>query len=286
MTKYCTLDFAKSELDTSKTSKTLDDAQIFAYIEATSQRIDGLLQPQRRLKKRPFFAPYIESRSAKIRDWRVNSGDETFDLNMWLLELTTVLAGAQNVTSKIIAIPAGFAPFNQLQINTGNHETWYTLEDAPTIRRRTPNPLTITGKWGWNDDWANAWIATSTVAAAGIVSPTQTTFDVAAAGGLLFSPGHMIKVDTEYMEITGISTDTLTVIRGVNGSTAAIHAAAALVSILDIPDDIQRITARHASALYARRGSFEAQQLTQVGVVQYPQDLLMEMDNTLNTYRM
>jgi len=286
MTKYCTLAFAKSELDTSKISKTLDDAQIFNYIEATSQRIDGLLQPQRRLKKRPFFAPYIESRSSKIRAHRVNSGDETFDLNMWLLELTTVLAGAQNVSSKIIAIPAGFAPFNQLQINTGNYETWYTLEDGPVIRRRTPNPLTITGIWGWHEDWANAWIATSTVAAAGIAAPAQTTFDVAAGEGVLFSPGHMIQVGTEYMEVSAVSTDTLTVIRGFNGSTAAIHAAAAVVSVLDIPDDIQRITARHASALYERRGSFEAQQLTQVGVVQYPQDLLMEMKNTLNTYRM
>lgn len=286
MTKYCTLAFAKSELDTSKTSKTKDDDQILDYIEDTSQRIDGLLQPVRKLKKRPFFAPYIESRSVKIRVHNVNSGDETIDLGMFLLELTTVLAGTQNVTSKVIAIPAGFAPFDQLQINTGDCETWYTLETSPAIRRRHPNPLTITGIWGWHEDWSNAWIATSKVAAAGITTTTQTTFDVTADQGQLFSPGHMLLVGTEYMEIVSISTDTLTVKRGFNGSTAAIHAGSAVVAILDIPDDIQRITARHASALYARKGSFEAQQLTQVGVVQYPQDLLMEMNNTLNTYRM
>jgi len=283
MTKYCTLDFAKSELDTSGTSKTLDDAQIVRYIEDTSQRIDGILQPIRRYKKRPFFAPYIESRSVVVYPHNVNTYDGILNLNMFLLSLTSILAGAEDVSSQVIAYPAGFAPYYQLQITTTNY-TWYTLEQSPTVSRLHPNPLTITGIWGWHDDWANAWIDTSTLN--GNVNSSATTIDVKAGEGSLFSVGHMLQIDSEYMEVTGISTDKLTVTRGFNGSTAAAHLDKAVVSVLDIPDDIQRITARHASALYERQGAFEAQQLTQVGVVQYPQDLLMEMENTLNTYRM
>jgi len=281
MTKYCSLTFAKSELDTSTTSKTLDDAQILAYVENASQRIDGILQPTAKLKKRPFFAPYMESRSVVIQSHNVNTGQGTLDLHMFLLSLTSILAGAENVTSKVIAYPAGFAPFTKLQITTTDY-SWYSLEQSPTVIRQKPNPLTITGIWGWNDDWANAWATGSSLS--GNITATQASVNVVTSSP--YAVGNLIMVDSEYMEITAIVGNALTVIRGVNGSTKATHSTGAVAYIYQIPEDIQRITARHANALYARRGSFEAQQLTQVGVVQYPQDLLMEMENTLNAYRM
>jgi hypothetical protein len=285
MTRYCTLGFAKSEKDITGLSKTLEDAQIFTYIAAVSQRIDGMLQPNKKLAQRPFFAPYIESRSLQIRAHKVNTMNMTIDLNMYLLALASVLAGAQDVSSKIIAYPAGFPPFNKLQINVDTCETWYTLETSPTIRRAWPNPLTITGTWGWHADWDNAFVATSIMVTAGI-NDTVTEFNVTATEGVLFSPGNTILLDSEYMEVTGVSTDTLTVIRAVNGSTKAAHLVNAPVSILSIPDDIQRATARQVSGLYARRGAFSVQTLTQLGLVQYPQDLLLELENTIASYRM
>jgi len=282
MTRYCTLDFAKEELDKTGSDKGGQDTQIFRYILAVSKRIDYILQP--RQIKRPFFAPYIESRPVIIRPWIVNTPNMTIDLGMWLLEFTAILAGAQNVTSKIHGYIPGFPPFDKLQINVDTGETWYNLETSPTIQRAYPEPLTITGTWGWHEDWSNAFVATSTAAAA-IILTTATAFDVKAGEGKLFSPGHMILIDSEYMEITGISTDTLTVIRGFNGSIAATHLIDAPVSILQIPGDIQRVTSRHADLLYARRGSFEVQTLTHVGIVQYPQDLILELENTVSNYR-
>ena len=284
MTRYCTLGFAKMEKDITGASKTIDDAQLFAYIAAVSQRIDGMLQPNKKLAQRPFFAPYIESRVMQIRSHKVNSLNMTIDLDMYLLALTTVLAGAQDVTSKIIAYIAGFPPFEQLQINVDTCETWYSLETSPTIRRAWPAPLTITGTWGWHADWDNAFVATGTLLAE--YNATVTTIVLSAGQGVLFSAGNMILIDNEYLEITAVTTDTLTVIRGVNGSTAAIHLILAPVSILSIPDDIQRATARQVSGLYARRGSFSVQTLTQLGLVQYPQDLLLELENTIASYRM
>lgn len=285
MTRYCTLDFAKAESDVTGESKTLQDDQIFGYMAAVSKRIDYLLQP--RNIKRPFFAPYIESRKMPIRAWKVNTGDMTFDLHMFLLEFTAVLAGAQNVTSKIRGYFPSAPPFRKLQINVDTCETWYTLETSPTIRRKHPEPLTVTGTWGWHQDWDNAFVATSVVATAPIGGAvTDTTFDVTAGQGVRFSPGNMILVESEYMEITTVATDTLTVTRAYNGSTVAGHAIGVAVAILQIPEDIQRVTARQADLLFSRLGSFDVQQLTQVGVIQYPQDLTLELENTISNYRM
>ena len=285
MTRYCTLAAVKTEIDVTGTSKTLEDGQLFTFILAVSKRIDALLQPNKKLAQRPFFAPYIESRPLQIRAHKVNTPNMTIDLDMYLLALTSVLAGAQDVTAKIIAYIADFPPFEKLQINTDTCETWYTLETSPTIRRAWPEPLTITGIWGWHDDWDNAFVATS-ISVAAIVTTTVTTFNVTATEGALFSPGNMILLDSEYMEVTGVTGDTLTVIRGVNGSTAAAHLVNAPVSILSIPEDIQRVTARQASVLKARLGSFSVQQITQLGLVQYPQDLVLELENTIAGYRM
>jgi hypothetical protein len=282
MTRYCTLDFALAEADVAGTSKTTQDAQIFGYISAVSKRIDYLLQP--RNIKRPFFAPYIESRPFNIRPWKVNTPNMTFDLHMFLLEFTAVLAGAENVTSKIRGYYPGAPPFRKLQINDDSCDTWYTLETSPAIRRGYPEPLTVTGTWGWHEDWTNAFTATSLVATNPILA-ADLTFDVTATEGALFSPGNMILIDSEYMEITSISTDTLTVTRGYNGSTATGHAVGAVVSILQIPDDIQRVTARQADLLFSRLGAFDVQALTTVGIVQYPQDLTLELENTVSNYR-
>ena len=56
----------------------------------------------------------------------------------------------------------------------------------------------------------------------GAISSTSAT-SVVVDDGTDFEVGQNIKVDTEEMTITAISTHTLTVVRGVNGTTAATH---------------------------------------------------------------
>ncbi|MDP6960495.1 MAG: flagellar cap protein FliD N-terminal domain-containing protein, partial [Dehalococcoidia bacterium] len=62
---------------------------------------------------------------------------------------------------------------------------------------------------------------TSQVDEAGNVSASATSFDV--DDGSKFTVGNTIVVDNEQMTVTGISSDTLTVTRGVNGTTATTH---------------------------------------------------------------
>ena len=56
----------------------------------------------------------------------------------------------------------------------------------------------------------------------GAISSTSAT-SVVVDDGTDFEVGQNIKVDSEEMTITAISTHTLTVVRGVNGTTAATH---------------------------------------------------------------
>jgi hypothetical protein len=282
MTRYCNLARAKQENKKGTTSDTIGDAIMMDNILAASKRIDKVLQPSR-WAKRPFFAPYIESRVVTIRDYRVNSLNQTFDMEMWLFAFTAVLAGAQNVTSKLRGYLPSQPPFDKLQINDNSCDSWYTLETSPTIRRPYPEPLTITGTWGWSDDWTNGFVNTATLN--GNVLVGDLTIAVQAGEGALFSPGDFILINAEYLEVTSISTDTLTVSRAQNGSTATAHTSADDVSIWQIPEDIQRITARQASHMYARRGAYDVQEITELGTIQYPQDLLVELRNTTDAYR-
>jgi hypothetical protein len=285
MTKYCTLAKAKTEKDITGTSKTLDDDYILAAVEAVSRRIDGLLQPTQKLSKRPYFAPYLEDRAIMYYDNQINSISDVLDINQWFLELNTVTAGTVVITSDVSPFINNFPPFKQLQLAVASGKSWYSVSCGDSDTRPYIKPLTINALWGWHPDWDNAFTQLSTLAAA-IVSTTVTTFTVAAGEGVNFSSGHFLQIDSEYMEVVSVSTDTLTVTRGANGSTAATHLINAPVTALNISEDIQRITARQAASMYARLGAFEAQQFSDIGgVVTYPEDLLQELRNTLLVYQ-
>jgi hypothetical protein len=280
MTRYCTLAQAKAQI---KATKTVDDDDVFDFIAVVSQRIDGLLNSGRK-RKRPYFAPYVEARPFKARAWNVNSQDQILDLGENLLELTSVVTNGQNVTANIQVYIADFPPFTKLQLSNNNF-SWYTLDQSPPEGRRHPEPLIVTGIWGYHDDYDNAWADSADDLAAG-ADATTTTIKVSNAD--LFSPGNLILVDDEYMEVTATDTtptpDELTVVRGVNGSTAATHLINADVFIWQIAEEIAHVTARQAAKIYAKKGAFEVSMITLAGIVQYPRDLTAELLSTLEPY--
>jgi hypothetical protein len=71
--------------------------------------------------------------------------------------------------------------------------------------------------WGYSNDLSDEKTTTGTV------GETVTAWGVNDASTL--NTAQTIKVDDEQMYITGISSNTLTVERGVNGTTAATHTA-------------------------------------------------------------
>lgn len=280
MTKYCTLDKAKTEIDVTGPSKTYDDDYILAAIEAVSQRIDGLMQPRKQYRLRPYFAPYTETRNMVYYDHQINTPLGTLDLIEYFLELNSVIAGSTTITSEVTPFINGYPPYHELQLIATSNKTWYTM-DSGNLRARIP-PIAVNAKWGWHDNWMYAWSAGSDLSS-GITS-SQLTIPVIS--GSSYKRGHFIKVENEYMEVQSISSNTLTVTRGVNGSVATAHLTGITPYIYNVPEAIQRVTARQAASMYARRGAFESMQFSETGgVVTYPEDLLPELIQTLNAYQ-
>jgi hypothetical protein len=110
----------------------------------------------------------------------------------------------------------------------------------------------VTGSWGYGDGlraapWDSAGI-TGTVETAG-----GTTLTLSAAG---LEAGQTILVESEQMYVSAVSdgeTHTATVERGVNGTTAAAHAAAA-VAVAAYPEAARAATIWLAGVSLAARG--------------------------------
>lgn len=77
--------------------------------------------------------------------------------------------------------------------------------------------------------WAQATLRSTTLSAA--VNATQTTITVASATGITTGMSVWVKGGMELMEVTAISSTTLTVRRGQNGTQSHAHASAAVVYI-------------------------------------------------------
>ena len=86
----------------------------------------------------------------------------------------------------------------------------------------------ITGRWGFYEVLE---VSSATLAEA--LDTTETGVDVSA--GTAFDVGHILKIEDEQMLVTAISSNTLTVTRGYNGTTAAIHGSGLAISVYTFP---------------------------------------------------
>jgi hypothetical protein len=90
--------------------------------------------------------------------------------------------------------------------------------------------LTILGEWGWQTDK----ISLSTIDA--ISSTTTAAVSVSSGAGTYV--GDTIIIDTEQMYVSAVSGNNLTVIRGVNGTTAATHSGGVTYYKWKYADDV------------------------------------------------
>jgi hypothetical protein len=72
--------------------------------------------------------------------------------------------------------------------------------------------------------WMEDEFLTPRTTAAEALDGSDTGLDVAAGSGERFAAGDAIRIDDEVMTISSVSNDTLTVVRGAAGTTAATHA--------------------------------------------------------------
>lgn len=278
---YCTLADAKDDLKAGV--NTVEDAKLFQLIRQVSQRVDRMYQA-----RRPLFLPYLESRLIRADGHHINSTDGTFQLDGHLLALTSVLLGTTNqiIGTNVEVWPSIPSPYQYLRL-LSNSGSWY---DQCLNGSLTPLFVTINGIWGYHGDYANAWLLTTTLTADPTSGTTLTVTDIDGTDGYgrspWISPGALLKVEDEFMLVTAVDTGTnvATVKRGMNGTTGVAHAIGTGVYVWQVEDPVRRVVARQSGFLYARRGAYESSAITDVGVINYPSDLLAELRGVIQGY--
>ena len=134
--------------------------------------------------------------------------------------------------------------------------------------------ITITGTIGYHNDYPSAWQYATALAVAALITDLTITVPTGTVNA-----GDLLEIDTEYIYAVSVSTgtpnDTITVLRGVNGSTAAAHLISAPVLRWDPGQDIEMLCRRAATA-YAKLRSNPIGESVNVDGIQFttPKDVL------------
>lgn len=112
----------------------------------------------------------------------------------------------------------------------------------------------IAGLWGYGDGVSAAPYSSSGDTTGDNLSDTATSCDVTDADN--FSPGQTILLSSEQCYISGYDTtgNTITLVRGINGTTAVGHNAGTGIYIWEYPADIEQTCLSLAEKLFVTRG--------------------------------
>lgn len=133
----------------------------------------------------------------------------------------------------------------------------------------------LTAIWGYHEDWAAAWQGSNDTVQDDPLAAAATTLTVADVDGKgiygirpRFKVQMLLKIGDEYLYATAknASAQTLAVIRGVNGTTAAEHADGATIYIYQPMADVAHAVKRLAAWLYAQRNTPFAEQMASVEI--------------------
>lgn len=127
--------------------------------------------------------------------------------------------------------------------------TWSGGYIGAAYRNRQPQ-IYITALWGYHERYQKtAWINTTEVVPTGDIAADATTIAVTEADAYdfnqtRFTVGDLIRIEAELMYVTAIDTadpapDTLTVLRGQNGTLAEDHAEAIPIYRYEVEQDIK-----------------------------------------------
>lgn len=268
-----------------------DDVTLLGLIRQVSNRIDKMFMP---LRSAPVFAPFIETRNNfRLSGDRVNSYDGTYYFGEPLLALTGVSVGSTALTpgTNVQVWQGNVSPYLTLGLMNSCCGSWYRYV---TCSGCNGSPfMSIAGTWGYNVDYANAWIDTLQVIPAANLTISAISFvvsNVDAPNSLGLTPalsaGNLIQVDTEMMEVTAtdITANTVTVRRGVNGSTAAAHTAGTAIYSYQVEEAIKRATYRQAGLLYAKMGAYDNVTIQDLSAVTFTADVLAEFNALLTLF--
>ena len=233
MNCYATVSDLKSTISTGKS-----DAFLLALLESASREIEG---PE--LANRCFWT-VIETRifNGPERDTRFDS--------MPAYILTGDYLTVNSVEEDEVGDLAYSTAWEAGTWTMGPHGEWPRyLVHVNVFKARRFRPgvgrYRLTGLWGAGDCAGSAWRGSGVTG--GIGTASGTTLTLSGAG--VVDAGHTLQLEDEQMYVTSVSGTSATVTRGVNGTTAAVHADGTTVNLAAYPSEVWMATLWLTSAL-------------------------------------
>ena len=261
MNIYATLDDLRKYIEITDTSKTADDPLLIRSARIASTTIDE--ECGRHFY--PLLATQTYDRPHHFELW--------FDDDVLAVTSITNGDGTSVASTAYVLRPNNYYPKYKLDLLRTSGVVWQissTGNDAQAI--------SLIATLGYNKNWATAWQTSDAIADAAGINASVTTITVSDADGAdengmtpRFQVGQLIKIESEYLwviAVTAASTNTLTVRRAMNGTTAASHATGTAIYNYRPMYDIQQATLRLTKWLYNQRdsnGQFDRAMITADG---------------------
>jgi hypothetical protein len=213
--------------ETNAADDTLIMEHVITATDLLSQACQRVFVPYRATKTYDALGEHIgcSDVSLGLPGW---TGYQTLMLDNDLLEVKTLTNGDGTViTSVQYALRGRGYPKWMIELLPSASLAW-------TYSTDWQDAISVDAIWGYHEDYSRAWVNSGDAIkdALGIDATTQA-ITVADADGkdaryrTRFQVGHILKIEDEFMRVVAVTagtTNTLTVLRGINGTTAATHA--------------------------------------------------------------
>lgn len=154
----------------------------------------------------------------------------------------------------------GRTPYNKIRLQPNGTTTQFDYVNTPYKAN------VVTGLWGFHDDWANAWLDSGSTVQDNPLSASGQAVAISAASGYdvfgittQFRSQQLIRFGSaaggEYAGVVAASPTSLTVVRGVNGSTAAAQAQGTKIYIYQPMGDVNHVLKLWGDYLFKLRQS-------------------------------
>lgn len=218
-----------------------------------------------------------------------------------LLEIVTLTTqnGGTTITSSDYLLKSGDnynrSPYDRIELKTNGTQTVFLSSGT------TQQSNSVDGYWGYHDDWDNAWVQVDTVQDNPLSSSAAsvTVADADGADEMGFTPRfqrqQLVRFGSsstaEYAYVIGKNNDadTIDVVRGVNGTTAAEQAQSTAIYVYRPMWDI--VEAMQLLAVYSYRrkdsvGNADDRGLaSSTGVLVLPPKLPEEVSSAISGYK-
>jgi hypothetical protein len=204
--EYCTLeDFRAAKLP--KEAALVNGTGEGSFVLGLIREVSGIINARAGRQ----FAPIVATRYFDaIRD--VDGLNLLIDKDLLAITSATNGDGVVITAGQRTTLPKNLTPYHAIRLLSSAGVSWTYATDPD-------DAISVAGIWGYHDDYANAWELLTTLGAA-MTDATGTSATLATGAG---NPGELWKIDNEFLYLSARPTTTATLVRGVNGSTAASH---------------------------------------------------------------